>query len=150
MRFKIGPLAGGADKLIFAQIHGHRPESKPLLKCICEKGHLRLLTKSGEKLKDHREKQRYVPLAEGKWYTCRIVAGADEVSVAIDGEIVERFDQRHLRFWPKGNTFYFKAGNYLQEKDEGSAATVSISHISLWHGAQKGEGPAKAESGRRE
>lgn len=133
-RFKIGPLAGGADKLIFAQIHGHHPESKPLLKCIWEKGHLRLLTKSGVKLKDHKERQRYLALAEGQWYTCGVVASADEVSVSIDGEIVEKFDQRHLRFWPEENTFYFKAGNYLQEKKVGSAATVSISHISVRHG----------------
>ena len=150
MRFKIGPMAGGADKLIFAQIHGHKPESKPLLKCIWEKGHLRLLIKSGEKLNDHKERQRYLALAEGRWYTCRVIAEAEELSVAIDGDIVEKFDQRHLRFWPEVNTFYFKAGNYLQEKEEGSAATVSISHISLSHRAAKGEGSTKDKKADRE
>ena len=74
-----------------------------------------------------------------------MVAGADEVSVAIDGEVVESFDQRHLQFWPEENTFYFKAGNYLQEMDEESAATVSISHLSLSHGRQNEEGLAKPE-----
>ena len=133
LRLKIGPLSGGAEKLIFAQIHGHRPESKPLLKCIWEKGHLRLLTKTGKKLKDHKERQRYLALPEGRWFTCRIEARADQVSVAVDGEVVERFQHRHLRFWPEGNTFYFKVGNYLQEKREGSAATVTISRISLGH-----------------
>lgn len=133
-RVKIGPLVGGADKLVFLQIHGHEPEDRPLLKCLWEKGHLRLLTKSGEKLKDHQEKQRYVAIAEGRWFTCRIEAGAEEVTVAIDGEVVERFGREHLKFWPEGNTFYFKAGNYLQEKGEGMAATVSLSAVSVRHG----------------
>ena len=138
-RFKIGPLAGGAKKLIFAQIHGHEPSSKPLLKCLWEKGHLRLLIKSGEKLKDHKEQQRYLELAEGRWYVCKLVASADELSVAIDGAIVERFDRRHLRFWPEENTFYFKVGNYLQETEAGGAATVSISHVSVRHGEKQEE-----------
>lgn len=133
VRFKIGSMEGGADKLMFAQIHGHRPESKPLLKCIWDKGYLRLLTKSGEELTDHEEKKRYLPLTKGKWYTCKVVASADEVSVAIDGEVVERFDRSVLGFWPEKNTYYFKTGNYLQEKDEGCAATVFISDAILKH-----------------
>ncbi|NJL70734.1 MAG: polysaccharide lyase family 7 protein [Candidatus Competibacteraceae bacterium] len=136
-RFKIGPLKGGADKIIFAQIHGHHPESKPLLKCIWENGYLRLLTKTGASLDDHGKKQRYLPLAEGQWVTCRIVAGADEVSVFIDGEMVERFGRDLLHFWPAKNTFYFKLGNYLQEKAKESAATVSIAEIKLTHGSKQ-------------
>jgi len=133
MRFKIGPLVGGADKLIFAQIHGHRPDSKPLLKCIWEKGHLRLMIKSGDNLTDYQKKPRYLALAEGEWHTCKIVASANELSIAINDQVVETFEQSHLQFWPDKNTFYFKAGNYLQEKDEGCAATVSISHLSVKH-----------------
>ncbi|MGJ8644760.1 MAG: polysaccharide lyase family 7 protein [Luteolibacter sp.] len=145
VRFKIGSLEGGADKLMFAQIHGHRPESKPLLKCIWDNGYLRLLTKSGEELTDHEEKKRYLPLAKGEWYTCKVVASADEVSVAIDGEVVERFDRSVLGFWPEENTYYFKTGNYLQEKDEGCAATVLISEVSVLHGEEKAQDPARGE-----
>jgi hypothetical protein len=133
LRFKVGPFEEGAEKLMFAQIHGHEPERKVLLKCLWHKGHLRIKGKSGEKLKDYEVQRRYLPLNEGEWYTCRIEASKEAVSVAMDGVVIETFGREVLKYWPADNTYYFKAGNYLQERKEGRAATVSISHISVRH-----------------
>lgn len=132
-RLKVSGLKGGASKIIFMQIHGKAPESKPLLKCVWEKGYVRLLTKSGPKLKEFSRKSKYTRVGEDRWFICSIRAGAEALSVEVDGEVVESFGRDILGSWPEDNTYYFKAGNYLQHDTEGAEATVTFSRIALSH-----------------
>lgn len=132
-RLKIAALEGGADKTIFMQIHGKAPESQPLLKCIWEKGSIRLLTKSGPKLKDLSRKQRYVGIGTNEWFTCAIKVNRDALEIRINENLVETFGRDVLDCWPEGNTYYFKAGNYLQNNTPGAKATVVFSSIAVSH-----------------
>ncbi|MCF7847984.1 MAG: polysaccharide lyase family 7 protein [Kiritimatiellales bacterium] len=132
-RLKVISLAGGANKIIFMQIHGKSPESKPLLKCIWEKGRIRLLTKSGKKLKDLSRKRQYADIALNEWFTCSIRVNREFLRIRINGETVETFGPEVLDCWPEGNTYYFKVGNYLQHNRAGAGATVVFSSIAVSH-----------------
>jgi hypothetical protein len=133
-RLKITALEGTANKLFFMQIHGKAPESLPLLKCIWEKGWIRLLTKSGRKLKDLSRQQHYTQVGLDEWFTCSIRAGPDSLNILINGKTVESFGRDVLDCWPSENTYYFKAGNYLQDDTPGAGATVVFSSITVSHG----------------
>jgi hypothetical protein len=133
-KLKIADLEGGANKIIFMQIHGKAPESKPLLKCIWEKGRLRLLTKGGKGLKDIRKKQSYVEIPPHQWFTCAIRVNRKALEIQIDGKTIETYTADEvLDFWPDGNTYYFKAGNYLQHDKPGTKATVVFASIDVSH-----------------
>lgn len=128
-RLKITELEGGANKIIFMQIHGKAPESKPLLKCIWEKGSIRLITKTGTKLKNLSRQQRYINVGMDEWFTCSVKVHHDAITIQINGETVESYGRDVLDFWPAENTYYFKTGNYLQHDTPGAAATVIFSSI---------------------
>ena len=130
-RLKVSDLQGGANKLFIMQIHGKAPESKPLLKVIWEKGYIRLLTKAGPKLKDFKKQQKYTEVGTDTWFTCAIHASPESLDVYVNGEKIESFGSDVLAYWPDGNTYYFKAGNYLQHDTEGAGATVTFSAIRL-------------------
>jgi hypothetical protein len=130
-RLKVSDLLGGANKLFFMQIHGHKPESKPLLKVIWEKGYVRLLTKSGTNLNDFKTQQNYTKVGEDRWFTCVIHASPESLDVFVNGEKIESFGRDVLKHWPEENTYYFKAGNYLQHDESGAGATVTFSSIQL-------------------
>lgn len=128
-RLKVAALEGGANKVIFLQIHGKAPASEPLLKCIWEKDYIRLLTKSGTKLKDLRRQQRYTRIGLDEWFTCSIKVNPDALTIHINGELIETFGRDVLDSWPAENTYYFKAGNYLQDDSPGAASTLVFSSI---------------------
>ena len=115
-RLKVTDFKEDAEKLFFMQIHGKNPTDKPLLKCIWEKGTIRLLTKSGESLTDYKkgDNGKYVAVGED-WFTCTIDVDTAAMTIKINGETIETFDREEvLQYWPRDNTYYFKAGNYLQ------------------------------------
>ncbi len=135
-RLKVGDFKEGANKLFFMQIHGKEPSDKPLLKCIWEKGVIRLITKSGERLTDYKKGNngKYNEIGEGEWFTCTIDVDTAKLIVKINDEIIETFDYEEvLQYWPSNNTYYFKAGNYLQDNTEGAAATVTYSELKVSH-----------------
>jgi hypothetical protein len=115
------------------QIHGKAPESKPLLKCIWEKGWIRFLTKSGEKLNDYSRQNKYVEIGLNEWFSCSVKADRKSLRIQINGITVESFGSEVLDFWPENNTYYFKAGNYLQDDRAGTGATVIFSSVSVSH-----------------
>jgi len=134
-KLKIAKLEGGANKLFFMQIHGKRPKSKPLIKCIWEKGRIRLLTKGGKNLKDLKRKSHYANVPVDQWFTCTIRISREALSVSVNGKTVETYAADEvLKFWPKDNTYYFKAGNYLQHNTPGAKATVVFASIDVSHG----------------
>ncbi len=128
-RLKISALEGGTDKIIFMQIHGKAPESQPLLKCVWERGSIRLLTKTGAKLKDLSRRQRSAHIGIGEWFTCSIKANQNALTIQINGETVESYGRDGLDSWPAENTCHFKVGNYLQDSTPGAAAVVVYSSI---------------------
>ncbi len=130
-RLKIAALAGGADKLFFMQIHGMDPASEPLLKCIWEKGYIRLLTKSGPRLKDFSRQPKYTAVGLDEWFTCSIHVDREALSIKINGETIETYGRDVLDSWPEGNTYYFKAGNYLQNNTPGASSTVVFSSLAI-------------------
>lgn len=131
-RLKISDLAPKTNKLIFMQIHGHAPSSKPLIKCIWEKGKIKILSKSGKDLKDFKKKETYEKIAADTWFNCRIIVRNKGISIFINDQMVEFFSQEEvLSYWPKENTYYFKAGNYLQHTHQNAAASVVFSEINL-------------------
>ncbi len=132
-RLKVENLKGSANKIIFMQIHGKAPESKPLLKCIWEKGWIRFLTKSGEKLNDYSRQNKYVEIGLNEWFSCSVKADRKSLRIQINGITVESFGSEVLDFWPENNTYYFKAGNYLQDDRAGTGATVIFSSVSVSH-----------------
>jgi hypothetical protein len=134
-RLKVTDFKEGANKLFFMQIHGKAPTDKPLLKCIWEKGRIRLITKSGEGLTDYKkgDNGKYTEVGED-WFTCTIDVDTAALSIKINGETIETFDYEEvLQYWPGDNTYYFKAGNYLQHDREGAAATVTYSELEVSH-----------------
>lgn len=134
-RLKITDFEEGANKLFFMQIHGKSPSDKPLLKCIWENGRIRLLTKSGERLTDYKkgDNGKYTEVGED-WFTCTIDVDTAALSIKINGETIETFDwEEVLQYWPSDNTYYFKAGNYLQHDREGAAAKVTYSELKVSH-----------------
>ena len=137
-KLKVADLTGGANKIIFMQIHGKAPNSKPLLKCIWEKGRIRLLTKSGKKLNDFQRKKDYAYIPLNKWFTCTIKINRESLTIQINGKTVETYTADEvLKYWPKDNTYYFKAGNYLQHKKPGTKATVIFASIEVSHDRQQ-------------
>lgn len=132
-RLKVMDLQGDANKVIFMQIHGRAPESKPLLKCIWEKGNIRLLTKTGAKLKDLKRKQKYVDVGQDNWFTCAINVNSNTINILVNGKTIESFGPEVLGSWPKNNTYYFKAGNYLQHDQPGAGAKLVFSSIAVSH-----------------
>jgi len=133
-RLKVTELGGGANKLFFMQIHGKRPKSKPLLKCIWEKGKIRLLTKTGEQLRDFKRKQDYAAVPLNEWFTCTIKINPQTLSIDVNGGTVETYTAEEvLNYWPKDNTYYFKVGNYLQHNTPGATSTVVFSSIEVSH-----------------
>jgi hypothetical protein len=132
-RLKISALEGGANKLFFMQIHGKAPASEPLLKCIWEKGYIRLLTKTGPKLKDLSRQSKYTAVGLDEWFTCSIEVDHDALMIQINGETIETYGRDVLDYWPAENTYYFKAGNYLQDDTPGAAATVVFSSLAVAH-----------------
>lgn len=130
-RLKVSDLEGGANKLYFMQIHGKKPESKPLLKVIWDKGYVRLLSKNGPELKDFKRKEKYTKVGTEEWFTCAIHASRNSLDIYVNDEKIESFGSEVLDHWPEDNTYYFKAGNYLQEKTPGAKATVTFSSIRL-------------------
>ncbi|MCF8378993.1 MAG: polysaccharide lyase family 7 protein [Bacteroidales bacterium] len=140
-RVKITDFEENANKLFFMQIHGKLPSDKPLLKCIWEKGVIRLITKSGERLVDYKkgDNGKYVEVGE-EWFTCNIDVDTAAMIVKINGQIIEVFDREEvLQYWPSNNTYYFKAGNYLQHDNEGAAAKVIYSGLEVSHENNPGE-----------
>ena len=135
-RLKITDLKNGANKLFFMQIHGKEPSDKPLLKCIWESGKIRLLTKSGERLVDYKKGNNGTYLSVGEdWFTCTIDVDTIALTIKINDKIIETFGwQEVLQYWPTNNTYYFKAGNYLQHDSEGATATVIFSDLKVSHG----------------
>ncbi|RMD77159.1 MAG: polysaccharide lyase family 7 protein [Lentisphaerae bacterium] len=134
-RLKIARLAGGANKLIFMQIHGKKPVARPFIKAIWEKGRIRFLVKTGKKLMDREKKRVYANIPAGEWFTCTICINRRRLVIKLNGQVVETYTADELmRYWPAQNTYYFKAGNYLQHTYAGARATVVFSTIEVSHG----------------
>ncbi len=132
-RLKIYGIKNKARKIFFMQIHAKSPVSKPLLKCIWEKTKIRLLTKKGKKLKDYQGKKSYGNVEEDTWFTFKIIANNDSLKIYLNNKLIEEYGHEILKSWPDNNTYYFKAGNYLQNKNEGAAAVMKFSSIKVSH-----------------
>lgn len=68
-----------------------------------------------------------------EWFTCSIKVNHDTLTVQINGETVETCRPDVLDDWPAENTYYFKAGSYLQHDTPDAAATVVFSSLTVAH-----------------
>ena len=135
--FKVTELEN-ASKLFVMQIHGKSPSDKVLLKVIWESGQIRLLRKikQGDEWIDNEKKSSYADLPLNTEVTIKIVADTSALTIYINGNQVEQFTDHLLDDWGADNTFYFKAGNYLQHNTSlfGHRAAVEYSSLKVSHG----------------
>ena len=144
-RIRIRDLEGGAEKAIVLQIHGFAPNSKPLLKIIWEDGRLRALRKvydpddsdgDGKLWEDEAAPEILAPLqADGAtdWIDVQIIANLNELTIYVDGVLMKKWTEDLTLGWGISNTYYFKAGNYMQHQDSGSGMTVDLAKAQVMH-----------------
>lgn len=134
--FKVTNLYN-TSKLFAMQIHGKIPSDKVLLKVIWDSGKIRLLRKIKQEGKwiDNEKKSSYADLPLNTEINIKIVANTSALTIYINGKEVEKFTDHLLDDWGANNTFYFKAGNYLQHNKSRftQRAAVEYSKLKVMH-----------------
>lgn len=135
-RFRVKDL-NNASKLFAMQIHGKAPESKPLLKIIWDNGKIRALRKinSGGSWVDDEDTSSRVNVAANEWVKVKITCNASQLRVDVNDQEMITWTDGLIDDWGSNNTFYFKAGNYLQhhDVDEGHSAVVEYDYVYITH-----------------
>jgi hypothetical protein len=157
-RLKIGDVHAGPDgydKTIVMQIHGRLTDDQknligasdnnapPILKLSWQSGKIRLYTKV---LKDTMMSDEDA-LKTDSWddkaisfnksvnfdeFTLEIIASDGRLEVILNDDESMIFDDIHIKRWGQFDN-YFKAGNYLQNKEAGAYANVKYYDLKVTH-----------------
>ena len=127
-----------ANKTFVMQIHGKSPSDEVLLKVIFDKGNIRMLTKrrSGSSWKDHEPSNSKIWVGYNKDVRTKITVNGSGLQVFVNGSRRMHISMSELRkSWSSNNTFYFKAGNYLQHNNKkfGNRGKVMYKSLYVWH-----------------
>ncbi len=135
-RFRVKDL-NNASKLFAMQIHGKAPVSKPLLKIIWDNGKIRALRKinSGGSWVDDEDTSTRVNVSANEWVKVKITCSTSQLRVDVNDQEMITWTDGLVDDWGTSNTFYFKAGNYLQhhDVDEGHSAVVEYDYVYITH-----------------
>lgn len=148
--------AGKDHRIIIMQIHGRLSNAQrdligeddnnapPVLKIYWDKGKVRVKTKV-LKDKDVSDTEmlrtsswtdddgyNFPTLVNDEKFTLRVEASFGKLSITLNGNETKSYESEDLERWDVFEN-YFKAGNYLQTKDEGSFSKVKYYDLKVTH-----------------
>lgn len=143
-------------RTIIMQIHGRLTNAQrdligeddnnapPVLKIYWQEGKIRVITKKLKDLNATDEELLHTDAWEdhgsytfdeevaGNKFTIEVIASKDRLEVILNNEETIVYDDIHMEKWGVFEN-YFKAGNYLQTRDEGAFATVKFYDLEVTH-----------------
>ncbi len=146
---------GDSHRVIIMQIHGRLTNAQkvligeddnnapPVLKVYWDDGRIRIIRKvlKNVNVNDVDILKTSAWTDEADWlgndvdfnkFTLEIIASEGRLEVIVNEADNVVFDDIHMQKWGVFEN-YFKAGNYLQTKDEGSSATVKYYNLEVTH-----------------